>query len=240
MNKQTHTYKPLPGYLCATLLLTMVSAGNVSHAASAGASAKPSTDILYGVREHLPVQSEGGRFMSTPYGESELIVSINNHIQELGQQRKIQSRGINLPNKAHNQYISQYNYTFPKQCGAFTFSSYHGEEFSALGLHYKGVIILDAITTSGPYASPRIWGLYDQLLNEKTSMNILFENPGSGEIGLTSSAYMVGMVATFPEKKKQSLGAIYKQALSSASKCINTAVKTGVKKPTNVSLVNTH
>ena len=228
MNNHRCIYKPVLALLSTGILLISTTS-SISYASPANTKETSSTDILYGVRKHLPVKSEGGRFMSNPYGESESIISISKHIKDLGKKKKILSRGIKIPNKTHNQFISQYSYTFPKQCGAFTFSSYSGQEFSALGLHYKDVIILDAITTSGPYASPRIWGLYDQLLNEKTSMNILFENPGTGSIGLTSSSYMVGMVATFPEEKKQILGSIYKKAVAFTSKCIHQSIKTSLK-----------
>ena len=222
--KKTHITFNLK-LLSLGVMVVASSTNSISHASAATAKKENSTKILYGVRKHLPVQSEGGRFISDPYGESRSIVSISNYIQTSGTKKTILARGISIPNKLPNQIISQYSHTFPKHCGAYTFSSYQGQDYKALGLHYKGIIILDAMTTSGPFASPRIWGLYDQILNEKTSMNILFENPNTGTIGLTSSSYMVGMVPTFPEEKKHDLGTIYKHAVSSAVKCVHQRTK---------------
>jgi len=174
---------------------------------------------LQSSNHYLPVQSEGYRFTSTPYGETATILSVAKTVRHHGAKQTISSRGLHIPDKSENRVIQRYNLTFPAACGGQTFSYYEGKGFSALGYHTQGKIVFDLLNGGSPYSAPRLWGPYDQVINDPAPMHVVFSRGQDSGFGLIKASFMVGEVAEMPQHKVSGYGSAYSESVYTAGSC---------------------
>ncbi len=177
------------------------------------------TDQVYSARDFLPVRSEGHRFTSTPYGETAVILNVANKVQNHGIKHAISSRGLYIPNKSENRVIQRYDFTFPTACGGQTFSYYEGRNFSALGYHNNGKVVFDLLTGGSPYSAPRLWGPYDQVINDPAPMQLVVSDGQESGFGLARASFVVGKVTEMSQPKVSEYGKIYSESVYTASRC---------------------
>ncbi len=178
-----------------------------------------SADMVYGAHDYLPVRSEGHRYSSAPYGETAAILSVASKVRHNGVKHTISSRGLHIPSKSENRVIQRYDLTFPVTCGGQTFSYYEGKDFSALGYHTNGKVVFDLLKGGGPYSAPRLWGPYDQVINDPAPMHVVFSNGSDEGFGLVKASFMVGKVAEMPQHKVNSYGGTYSESVYTAGSC---------------------
>lgn len=185
----------------------------------ATALATGSVDIVYGTHDYLPVRSEGHRFTSTPYGETTAIINVASKVRYHGARHAISSRGLHIPDKSENRIIQRYDLTFPLACGGQTFSYYEGKGFSALGYHTNGKVVFDMLS-GGPYSAPRLWGPYDQVLNDPSPMHVVISNGDDEGFGLVNASFMIGAVAEMSQAKVNDYGQRYSTSIYTAGSCV--------------------
>ena len=178
-----------------------------------------SVDMVYGAHDYLPVRSEGHRFTSTPYGATAAILNVAGKARYHGVKHTISSRGLHIPNKSENRVIDRYDLTFPVACGGQTFSYYEGKDFSALGYHTNGKVVFDLLSGGSPYSAPRLWGPYDQVLNDPSPMHVVISNGEDDGYGLTNTSFVVGAVAEMPQPKVNNYGSAYSASIYAAGNC---------------------
>ncbi len=181
--------------------------------------AADSTSVLQSANHYLPVQSEGFRFTSTPYGESRAILSVAKLVRQHGVKQAISSRGLHIPSKSENRVIQRYDLTLPASCGNHTFSYYEGKGFSALGYHTQNKVVFDLLNGGGPYSAPRLWGPYDQVVNDPAPMHVVYSGSQSSGFGQTISSFMAGKVADMSQQKSSDYGSTYSEGVFAASSC---------------------
>jgi len=181
--------------------------------------AADSANMVYGARDYLPVRSEGYRFSSTPYGETAAIISVAGKVRYHGARHTVSSRGLHIPGKSENRIIQRYDLTFPLACGGQTFSYYEGKDFSALGFHSNGKIVFDLLTGGSPYSAPRLWGPYDQVINDPSPMHVVVSNGSDEGFGLVRASFIVGAVADMPQAKVNDYGRAYSASIYTAGNC---------------------
>lgn len=193
--------------LAASLVmpLTALAAGN--------------SGTLQSANHFLPVMSEGYRYTSTPYGETATILGVAKAVRDHGNKQAISSRGLHIPSKSENRVIQRYDLTFPANCGGQTFSYYEGKGFSALGFHTQGKVVFDLLTGGSPYTAPRLWGPYDQVINDPVPMQVIYSGSQSSGFGQTMSSFMAGKVAELPQQKSSAYGKTYSEGIYKAGSC---------------------
>ncbi len=168
-------------------------------------------------RNDRAYSSENGkRFITNPYGETESILAVAAKIKANGTVKRVSTRGIKMPQGYVGGYIKRYQHTF---ANGEKFSYYEGEGFGALGYHAEdGKIILDVLVGGGPFAAPKLWGPYDQLLGDKdtASMQLMMGDGSKDGMGLLKSSYAIGYTAIMAEEDYTSLGNAYSSAVDSA------------------------
>jgi len=183
-------------------------------ALSAGNSA-----AIYKINDYLPVSADGYRYTSAPYGEILGIMKTVQQIKTHGSLQRISTRGMNIPNKSENRIVARYDYTFPASCGGASFSYYEGEKFAALGYVHEDAVILDVLEGGSPYTAPRLWGPYDQVLNDDTPMMTIVSFNGENGSGLMTASFMAGKVTGMEQAGQERLGKAYSSGIYSASRC---------------------
>ncbi len=176
------------------------------------------TDLV-SANSHLPVRSEGHRYTSNPYGEAAAILKVAQQVKANGVGQSISSRGLHIPNKSANRIIKRYEYTYPAACGGQTFSYYEGSDFSALGLHNDGKVVFDLLEGGSPYSAPRLWGPYDQVINDPSPMHVVYSKGDENGFGLVKASFMVGKVAEMSTSKQASYGKNYSAGVHAAGSC---------------------
>ena len=111
-------------------------------------------------------QQDGKRFITNPYGVKKSILAVAEETKIKGKKKRISTRGIKMPPDYVGRSIYRYQYIFPS---GGKFSYYEGKDgFIGLGYHSDdGVIVLDVLDGAGPFASPMLWGPYDQIVGDK-------------------------------------------------------------------------
>lgn len=178
-----------------------------------------STSVLQSANHYLPVQSEGYRFTSTPYGESKAILSVAKLVRQHGVKQSISSRGLHIPGKSENRVIQRYDLTLPTSCGGQTFSYYEGRGFSALGYHTQNKVIFDLLKGGSPYSAPRLWGPYDQVINDPAPMHVIYSGSQSSGFSWAISSFMAGKVADMSQQKSSDYGNTYSEGVLAAGNC---------------------
>lgn len=188
-------------------------------ALTANPAAAGSTYLVHSADRQLPVRSEGHRYTSNPYGEAAFILKVAEQVKSNGVGQSISSRGLHIPNKSANRVIKRYQYTYPAACGGQTFSYYEGNDFSALGLHKDGKVVFDLLKGGSPYSAPRLWGPYDQVVNDPSPMRVVYSQGDENGFGLVKASFMAGRVAEMPAAKQASYGKNYSASVQSAGSC---------------------
>ena len=161
----------------------------------------------------------GKRFIAGPFGEVEAIVTIADQVKSAGEHKRISTRGMVVPDPGVNAIVDRYDFTFPASCGGGKFSYYEGDGFSALGYHGGKRVILDVLVGGGPFTAPKLWGPYDQILNDNTQMHLMSGNGEDDGMGMLKASYSIGMVADMSNYKMERGGEVYQKAISATAAC---------------------
>ena len=176
-------------------------------------------ETLYGAVAHLPVRDEGRRFMSGPHGEVDHILRVAAETRRRGEAVKVSAVELQVPDRALNNILTRYDYRFPEDCGGQRFSYYEGHDFRALGHHQGDKVVVDVLVGGGPFTAPRLWGPYDQVLNDSVDMQMLVGSGEQDSFGLMKASYTVGLVARLPEERRDGYGDVYRLATAGAGAC---------------------
>ncbi len=172
--------------------------------------------VVYGTHDRMErayTQENGKRFITNPYGETESILAIAAKTKAEGKLKRVSTRGIKMPSSYVGGFINRYEHTFDN---GNTFTYYEGEGFGALGYQVDaGKVVLDVLVGGGPFASPKLWGPYDQILGDKdnSSMQLLMGDGSKDGMGLLKSFYAIGYTAVMAEEDYSSLGNAYGDAV---------------------------
>ena len=193
------------------ILLGLAWNGTVLAAGQSGA--------FYKLSDYLPVSADGYRYTSVPYGEIVGILKVVAKIKTHGSLQRISTRGMDIPNKSGNSIVARYDYTFPAGCGGASFSYYEGKDFAALGYALEDKVVLDVLEGGSPYTAPRLWGPYDQVLNDATPMMTVVSYNGENGSGLMTASFLAGRVTGMKPAEQERLGNAYSSGIYSASRC---------------------
>ena len=142
-------------------------------------------------------QQDGKRFITNPYGVKKSILAVAEETKNKGERKRISTRGIKMPPDYVGRSIYRYQYTFPS---GGKFSYYEGKDgFIGLGYHSDdGVIVLDVLDGAGPFASPMLWGPYDQIVGDKkrSTMEMMMGDGSQDGMGLLKSGYAIAVSYT--------------------------------------------
>ena len=167
-------------------------------------------------------QQDGKRFITNPYGVKKSILAVAEEVKAKGKQKRYSTRGIKMPPDYIGRSIYRYQYTFSS---GHKFSYYRGKDgFTALGYHVEeGVIVLDVLDGAGAFASPMLWGPYDQVVGNKkrTTMEMMMGDGSQDGMGLLKSGYAIGYMAIMDEEDYSDLGTAYGNAINDAVKEID-------------------
>jgi hypothetical protein len=172
---------------------------------------------FYDINESLPVRSEGHRYTSNPYGEMFEILAVVQYVKSYGSTERVFTRGMQLPNSY--RVVHRYDYTFPASCGGASYSYYEGEDFAALGYNYDGKVVLDVLEGGSPYSAPRLWGAYDQVLNDVTPMHMVVSFNGLTGLNGSAASFMAGKVTGMTSARQEHLGNAYSSGIYTSSRC---------------------
>ncbi len=183
------------------------------------AAYSPDSQIIYGTRDYLKVSSNGQRFISEPYGETEAIRQVVSIVKRFGTPTRTSTRGLRVPDAVRRETLTRYDLVYPASCGAPAFSYYEGAGFNAIGLHFEGKVILDALSKTGPFSAPRLWGPYDQVVNAQMSMRLLIGNGEDDGQGFMRAGYQVGLIPDLTAEQQAWYGNAYSAGIQMASRC---------------------
>jgi len=211
-------------FLGLSLSLTAATVNSAPALVGGGENSVAPMKTVFGVSKFLPIKSKGSRFVSQPRGEVKLIEKVAQTVFRNGKMTRISSRDMHIPNKQANAVLKQYKYTFPAACGGNTFTYFEGENFRALGVHGKAdandVIVMDVMAGGGPFTAPRLWGAYDQVLNDRdATMSMVFDTGKSGGFGLVRTSYLAGMVMDLAARKRSEYSLLYSNSVDAAAGC---------------------
>ena len=164
-------------------------------------------------------QQDCKRFITNPYGVKKSILAVAEETKSKGKKKRISTRGIKMPPDYVGRSIYRYQYTFPS---GGKFSYYEGKDgFIGLGFHSDdGVIVLDVLDGAGPFASPMLWGPYDQIVGDKkrSTMEMMMGDGSQDGMGLLKSGYAIGYMAIMDDEDYSDLGTAYGNAVNDAVK----------------------
>ena len=147
------------------------------------------------------------------------ILAVAEETKSKGKKKRISTRGIKMPPDYVGRSIYRYQYTFPS---GGKFSYYEGKDgFIGLGFHSDdGVIVLDVLDGAGPFASPMLWGPYDQIVGDKkrSTMEMMMGDGSQDGMGLLKSGYAIGYMAIMDDEDYSDLGTAYGNAINDAVK----------------------
>lgn len=164
---------------------------------------------------------DGKRFVSDPYGDIKSILRVAKLTKEKGQSKRVSTRRITMPQNYVGGSIERHVYQFPESCGGAKFSYFEGDGFGALGYHHGKKIILDVMVGGGPFASPKLWGPYDQVLGDRhnVKMKLMMGNGQQDGMGLLKASYAIGMMPQMSKKHYAELGNAYVNAVRATAEC---------------------
>ena len=166
---------------------------------------------------------QGKRFFDGPHGDSKFILAIGQELKNRGEKKRVFTRRIKMPQTYSASSLDRYTYALADDCGIEKFKFYEGgEDFMALGyVQGKKEIIFDVLTGGGPFASPGVWGPYDQILGKRHKMKLIMGDASKDGMGLLKSGYSVGMKADLPSYELQAHGDVYGTAISTTGQCLS-------------------
>ena len=203
--------------LSAGLLTQTVYAEPVSD----GAEPIPNITVI-GVQEapERPyLKEKGKRFVAGPYGEVESILGVAAEVKSQGHVERIRARGMTMPHTSVSDMVDRYRYTFPQSCGGGSYSYYEGDRFAALGFHDGNRVILDVLVGGGPFTAPKLWGPYDQVLNENVEMHLMSGDPKMDGMAVLKASYVIGLVPDLDRQRSTEYAERYTSAVSESADC---------------------
>ncbi|MGE0387750.1 MAG: hypothetical protein AB7Q97_23745 [Gammaproteobacteria bacterium] len=168
----------------------------------------------------------GKRYVAGPYGEVEAILGVASRVQAQGNHHRISTRRMKIPDPGSNQFVDRYDYTFPANCGGGRFSYYQGDGFAALGYYQGRKVILDVLVGGGPFTSPKLWGPYDQVLNDHMRMELMSGSGAQDGMGMLKASYSIGLMPVMAQETAQDYGTAYTEGIASAASCTGGASAT--------------
>jgi len=211
-----------------------IQAAGTDAAGRAGAAAAQQSDtvveeiVVTAVRKksafERPYSSiDGKRFFAGPFGDTDYIRAISRELKHQGQMQRVVTRRIHMPHEYAGSSLARYRYASADDCGIDRFRFYEGDgNFMALGyLDKKHEIIFDVIKGGGPFASPGLWGPYDQILGKKRhAMKMIMGDASKDGMGLLKSGYAIGMKPDMPGYELRESGRIYRSAVRKTGRCL--------------------
>lgn len=209
-------------------------AAGTNAASPAGASAARQSDtvveeiVVTGVRKRKaydrPYTSiDGKRFFEGPFGETDYILAISRLLKHQGRMQRVVTRRIHMPHEYAGSSLARYRYAAIDDCGIDRFTYYEGgDNFMALGyLDENNEIIFDVLKGGGPFASPGLWGPYDQILGKhRHAMKMIMGNASRDGMGFLKSGYAVGMKPDMPGYELRDSGRLYQAAVRRVGQCL--------------------
>ncbi len=165
-------------------------------------------------------QHDGKRFVTKPFGEVQAILGVAAKIKESGKMKRVSTRGITMPNQTASSFVDRYDFKFPAECGGGKFSYYEADGFGALGYHQGKKVILDVLVGGGGFSSPKLWGPYDQVLNDNVQMHLMFGNGKTDGMGLLKSSYAIGQVPVMADEDFADYGNSYSSGVDETYSCL--------------------
>ena len=164
--------------------------------------------------------SDGKRFLDEPQGDIERILAIAGDVRATGKKRRVRLRGLQMPAEYPSSFIDRYDVAVPKQCGGGRFSFYEGEGFGALGYDDgSGTVVVDVLAGGSPFAGPRLWGPYDQVINASSRMKLVMGNGDSDSMGLLKASYKIGLMPTMEAGERDMYAERYVDAVERLDEC---------------------
>lgn len=214
----------------ALSLCSATACADIHMEGGAGAAAySADSQVIYGTRDYLKVSSEGQRFISEPYGETEAIRQVVAIVKRFGTATRTSTRGLRVPDAARREILTRYDLAYPASCGAPTFSYYEGAGFNAIGYHFEGKVVLDALNNTGPFSAPRLWGPYDQVVNSQMSMRLLIGDGEDDGQGFLRAGYQVGLIPDLTTEQQAWYGNAYSAGIRMASRCRASVVQATIQ-----------
>lgn len=174
---------------------------------------------------------DGKRFISGPFGEMEAILAVSAEVKAQGKLKRVRTRGIKMPNTYTSRFINRYDYEFPESCGAAKYSYYEGEGFGALGYHDGKKVVLDVMVGGGPFAAPKLWGPYDQVLNDNMKMDLMMGDGSEDGMGLLKASYAIGLMPVADNETYNHYGNTYTENTMESMQCLDKTFTPTPKQP---------
>ncbi len=165
-------------------------------------------------------QVDGKRFVTKPFGEVQAILGVAAKIKAAGKMKRVSTRGITMPNQTTSSFVDRYDFKFSEECGGGKFSYYEADGFGALGYHQGKKVILDVLVGGGGFSSPKLWGPYDQVLNDNVQMHLMFGNGKTDGMGLLKSSYAIGQVPVMADEDFDDYGNSYSSGVDKTYSCL--------------------
>ena len=208
--------------LAASMLATgaaPVAAQTLAGASGSSAASERVDTVRYGTSDHLPYKDAGQRYMAEPHGAVTNVLQVAADTWRHGKRSTVPRGELAVPNSTFDQTITRYEYSYPENCGGHSFTYYEGKNFKALGHHQGDKVVVDMLMGGGPYIAPRLWGPFDQVLNDSVEMHLLVGNGQNDNFGLMKASYTVGLIPDLSPERRESMGSAYTVATDLASNC---------------------
>lgn len=168
---------------------------------------------------------DGKRLFDGPYGDNLFILAISQELKNRGEMKRIMTRRISMPPEFPGSSLNRYHYPVSDECGIEKFQLFDGGEFIALGYEIslsegRTEIIFDVLVGGGPFASPSLWGPYDQIIGRRHGMDLIMGDAAKDGMGLMKSGYAVGMKAELSGFEFTETGDVYGNAVNDTGKCL--------------------
>jgi len=213
---------------------TSVAAADDDYFQNANISAETEVVEVIGERESSKrkyLLKDGKRFISGPFGEMEAILAVSAEVKSKGKLKRVRTRGIKMPNTYSSSFINRYDYSFPENCGGAKYSYYEGEGFGALGYHDGKKVVLDVMVGGGPFAAPKLWGPYDQVLNDNMKMDLMMGDGSEDGMGLLKASYAIGLMPVADNQTYQAYGTAYTENTIESMQCLDKTFTPEPKQP---------
>ena len=178
-----------------------------SEAAVARHTTHVARSLLFRAPASQPVRDEGKRFSSEPREEAAALMEIVSTVHRGGTPTRVSSNVVSPLDICLDASIMRYDYTYPAlqtYPASQSFSYFEGEGFHALGYHHEGKVLINVLLGGGLMTSPRLWGGYQQVLNDPVDLQILIGESDDDMFGMLFASYSVD-IARIPTDDNKNL-----------------------------------
>lgn len=164
----------------------------------------------YDSSDRIYSQKNGKRFFTEIYGDEKSILIIAEQTKAKGHRDVVSARYISMPQGYVGSFIPIYRYTFSN---GKTFYYLESGKFKALAYETDfGSVVIDTLEGSA-FASPMLWGPYDQVVgSDRSSMQLMIGDGGKDRMGMKSS-YVIGEMVILLEEDYIFYGNAYADAV---------------------------